>query len=82
MIQVSEVLSSSNNSALTFRMVAEPRLTMREGSGAMEDRETVEEYNEEMREIDNVYRMDDEKHETINHNEDKQQTLRLPLDQK
>eukprot|EP00971_Amphidinium_carterae_P346114 6487400-Amphidinium_carterae.1 len=77
MIQVSEVLSSSHNSTFTFRMVAEQRLTMREGPGAMEDRETVEEYSEEMREIDNVYRMDDEKHGTINDNEDKQQTLRL-----
>eukprot|EP00971_Amphidinium_carterae_P132625 2626529-Amphidinium_carterae.1 len=33
-----------------FRMVAEPRLTMR-GPGATEERETVEEYNE-VREID------------------------------
>eukprot|EP00971_Amphidinium_carterae_P241508 4795291-Amphidinium_carterae.1 len=50
---------------------------MKKGPGAMEDRETVEEYIEEMREIDNVCKMDDEKYETINDNEDKQQTLRL-----
>eukprot|EP00971_Amphidinium_carterae_P348494 6490520-Amphidinium_carterae.4 len=66
-----------DNCTFIFRMVAEPPFTMREGPGAMEDRETVEEYNEEMREIDNAYRMDDEKYETINDNEDKQQTLRL-----
>eukprot|EP00971_Amphidinium_carterae_P149813 2969943-Amphidinium_carterae.1 len=75
MVQVSEVLRC-NNSTLIFRMVAELRLTMREGPGAMEDRETVEEYIEEQK-IDNVYRMDEEKYETINDNEDKQQTLRL-----
>eukprot|EP00971_Amphidinium_carterae_P039846 782335-Amphidinium_carterae.1 len=43
------------NSTVQFRMVAEPRFTMREGPGAMDDRETVEEYNEETKEIDNVY---------------------------
>eukprot|EP00971_Amphidinium_carterae_P257191 5105949-Amphidinium_carterae.2 len=43
---------------------------------ATEDKETVEEYSEE-REIDNEYRMNEEKYETIDDNEDKQQTLRL-----
>eukprot|EP00971_Amphidinium_carterae_P126443 2504885-Amphidinium_carterae.1 len=50
-----------DNCTFIFRMVAEPRFTMRKGPGALEDRETaVLEYSEEMREIDNVYRMDDE----------------------
>eukprot|EP00971_Amphidinium_carterae_P290053 5759226-Amphidinium_carterae.1 len=71
------------------RMVAEPRLTMRECTRpAMEDRETVDVYDEE-RETDNVYKMDEEKEidneyrmieeieEAMDDNEDKQQTLRL-----
>eukprot|EP00971_Amphidinium_carterae_P189435 3760424-Amphidinium_carterae.1 len=50
---------------------------MREGSGATEDRETVEEYIEETREIDNEYRMIDEKYETSDDNENEYQTLRM-----
>eukprot|EP00971_Amphidinium_carterae_P175124 3471596-Amphidinium_carterae.1 len=50
---------------------------MREGPGAMDDRETVKVYNEEMREIDNVYRMVDEKYVTSTVNEDEYQTLRI-----
>eukprot|EP00971_Amphidinium_carterae_P255285 5067975-Amphidinium_carterae.2 len=47
-------------STIQFRMVAEPRLTMREGPegpGAMDDRETLEVYMEETEETYNVYRM-------------------------
>eukprot|EP00971_Amphidinium_carterae_P144362 2861096-Amphidinium_carterae.1 len=58
-----------------FRMVAEPRLAMR-GPGAMEDRETVEEYSEE-REIDNECSESDEFKETMEYSEYMQQTLRL-----
>eukprot|EP00971_Amphidinium_carterae_P324154 6441913-Amphidinium_carterae.1 len=59
MIQVMTCVK--DNCTLIFRMIAEPRFTMRKcAQPAMEDRETVEEYSEEMREIDNVYRMDDE----------------------
>eukprot|EP00971_Amphidinium_carterae_P028907 568601-Amphidinium_carterae.1 len=43
---------------------------MREGSGATEDRETVDEYSEETREMHNEYRM-------IDDNENKYQTLRM-----
>eukprot|EP00971_Amphidinium_carterae_P195023 3870013-Amphidinium_carterae.1 len=65
----------SLETTVQFRMVAEPRFTMREGSGATDDRETVEEFNEETREIDNVCRMIDEKYETSDDNEDEYQTL-------
>eukprot|EP00971_Amphidinium_carterae_P234015 4643842-Amphidinium_carterae.1 len=58
------------NSSVQFRMVAEPRFTMREVSGATDDRETVEEDNEETREIDNECRMIDEKCVTSVDNED------------
>eukprot|EP00971_Amphidinium_carterae_P264948 5255718-Amphidinium_carterae.1 len=64
-------------STVQFRMVAEPRFTMREGPGATDDRETVEEFNEEMRETYNVYRMIDEKYEASDDNVDKFQTLRF-----
>eukprot|EP00971_Amphidinium_carterae_P027832 548678-Amphidinium_carterae.1 len=61
-----------------FRMVAEPRFTMREEPGATEDRETVEEYNEERgREIDNEYIELDEFKETMEYSEYTQQTLML-----
>eukprot|EP00971_Amphidinium_carterae_P080684 1596143-Amphidinium_carterae.1 len=75
MVQV--MTCKKDNCTFIFCMVAEPRFRMREGPGAMEDKKTVDEYSEEMREIDNVYRMADDKYETINDNEDVQQTLRL-----
>eukprot|EP00971_Amphidinium_carterae_P016580 327434-Amphidinium_carterae.1 len=50
---------------------------MREGPGAIDDRETVEVYMEETGEMYNVYRMVDEKYETFDDNEDEYQLLRL-----
>eukprot|EP00971_Amphidinium_carterae_P131639 2607110-Amphidinium_carterae.1 len=72
-----------------FRMVAEPRLTMRKCARLVtKDRETVEVYEEEReidnvyemdeeREIDNEYRMNEEMEEPMEYSEYKQQTLRL-----
>eukprot|EP00971_Amphidinium_carterae_P280882 5576363-Amphidinium_carterae.1 len=50
---------------------------MREGPGAMDDRETVEVYMEETEEMYNVYRMADEKYETFDDNEDEYRTLQI-----
>eukprot|EP00971_Amphidinium_carterae_P047645 938581-Amphidinium_carterae.1 len=60
-----------------FRMVAELRFTMREGSGATEDRETVEEYIEETRETYNEHRMIEEKYETSDDIEVEYQIVRM-----
>eukprot|EP00971_Amphidinium_carterae_P258541 5131542-Amphidinium_carterae.1 len=50
---------------------------MREGLGATEDRETVEEYIEETRETYNEYMLIEEKYETSDDNEVECQTVRM-----